>query len=530
MDVSAVIDRRGNLEMTLRLTVSVPMDTDSLTIPLPFFPDRLTVSNGSASVTEDPDTGVTLVLTSRKGFSAGLTTLEVTLTRDSVLRSGRDAVTMTLPMLSSRWGQAIPAFSFRIELPEAVEADPVYESGYYGELTAEAVSALETGTRISGSVPGGFMAYDSFGVTLNFPEDYFSVPGVLGRYLLTAAGVLNLIALLLGLLTALLLRFFCRVPEPKETFRPRPPDGVTAADLPFLMRGDAPDMAALVLEWAAAGYLTIYARGKRVVLQQRMIMGRERKSWENRLFADLFREGELCELPSAAGRLAFRQARRRCARERRNQIFVRRALSCRLPRITAAAALGCSVCAMICGLSDGVLWRVLLCIPGAAAGILVGLALEYYGGEARVDRNMTVVGALIAVLLVGLIGLRYGAWSLPLTMLCAMLTGKAVVFGDARTAEGLELLRQTLGFRILLRSAVQRRLLAGLSRDPAHFYRLLPWACALELEESLAEHFGDVRMEECGWFSGASTEVTAEEFMARFAPVLRRLRSAAASE
>ena len=526
-ELSCQLARDGAQDWSLTVTMTLEDSPETVTLPLPGDVTRLKVTSGQEhDLTQEEDGTWTLTLQDPDGFSR-TQTFAVTWRTPSALTDSQ-AVSLNLPLLSSRWSWDIDELAFAVTLPAEVQDLAVRcESGYYGELYPEEVDLTVSDLEISGSWQD-VMAYDAFSLRLDLPEGYFSVPSGLWRYLRSLPGIVNLLALVLLAGSFLFwLRRYQSSPL-RVRSRPLPPDGATSADLPFLLDGEAPDLTALLLEWAAAGYIVIYQKGRQVVLRRRMLMGNERNAYELRYFEALFRNGTVRELPDpqlvrdqAGVRKAIRKAWRRQIFDRRRGLVSRLKLLSALTLGAAAIPLAYNL------LPEGILWTVIsiLCLLPFT---LAGLWLQH--GAAQLLLRPTgpkfpTVLAYLAAALLGAAGGLQGAWMLLLTVLWQFFVGLQTAFGDKRTKTGRDYLYQVLSLRKYLLTVPQETLRQRLRQDPMYFYRLLPWAQALGLGRDFAERFGRLRMEAADWFNTGRSQQTAAEFYNALEPVLERLGS-----
>ena len=523
-DLTCQIARDGDMDWQLTVTMTLADRPETLALPLPGDVNRLKMTGPDHDLNQAEDGTWVLTLTDPEGF-AGTQTFVIAWRTPSTLLDSQ-AVTLTLPLLSSRWSWDVEELSFAVTLPAPVE-DPgaVCESGYYGELYPDEVDLTVSEARIAGTWTD-VMAYDAFTLRLSLPEGYFQVPSGLWRYLRSLPGIVNLLALagLLGSVLYWLRRY--RTGSLRVRSRPLPPDGATSADLPYLLDGEAPDLTALLLEWAAAGYLIIYQKGRQVVLRRRMLMGNERNAYELDYFEALFRNGVVCQLPDSTIRRAQASTRKAMRRTWRRQIFDRRRGLVGRLKLLSALTLGVAAVPLVYRLlPEGVLWTVLslLCLLPAA---LAGLWLQHLASQLLLrptQGKSPVVLSFLAAVLLGAAGVLWGAWVLLPAVLWQVFVGLQTAFGETRTKTGRDYLVQVLSLRKFLLTVSQEDLRSRLRQDPMYYYRLLPWAKALGLGRDFSARFGRLRMEAADWFHTGRSQQTALEFYDALEPVLERL-------
>ncbi len=505
--------------------MSLPDDTENVILALPGDVSGLKISGVRHSLSLD-DAGNTLLTLTGTDALSGKRQFHITWSSPSTLPDS-NAVTITLDLLSSHWGWDIPDFGFSLILPEEFSGSPIFESGYYGQLSGQDITSDVHGNEITGSVPGGVMAYDSFCVKLSFEDGYFSVPNAMGRYLLSFRGILNLLALAAAASAFVYWLRRCRNGSVQIRMRPLPPDGATAGSLPFLLNGAQPDPAALVLEWAAAGYLTLYYKNQQVILRRRMAMGNERTDAERWLFGVLFSQGSTCQLPDAAFHRAWLSARKQIRRDWRRLLFDRRRGPMIFLQLLAALALGLAIVPLIRGLlPQGTGWTLLslLCLP---CGLVAGIYLQICSARSVIQVTQSRaqwIGVLCLWGIVGLVGLIQGAWMLIFSFALQVFVGLQSAFGEPRTRQGLDVLNQVLSFRRYILTVPAEHLRSSLRQDPMYYYRLLPWAEGLGMGREFSARFGRMKLEAAGWFNTGYSQQTAQLFYDVLSPALQALR------
>ena len=283
--VSAEVSAKGRAQVTTTVQLTFDTATEQVTIPLANADvSRVSAGDYRFSVDETDD-GTDVIVKNKDGF-VGTQTFLITYTVSYADDGDDEADTFTLGLLSSRWGRPIGSCSFQVIMPQAFEAEPQIVSGYYGILSAADAGLTVTDTSFSGSVTER-MAYDSLSVVLTLPNQYFAVRS-------TTIPVISITFLSVGMLAVLLLcilywRLKLRSRRVSSSPRLLRPEGILPCQLPTVLDGSTCDVAAMILEWANLGYLSIsYARSGTPMLTRLMVMGSERSKAEQRLFAQIF--------------------------------------------------------------------------------------------------------------------------------------------------------------------------------------------------------------------------------------------------
>lgn len=528
--VNAEVSTNGRTQVTATYQLTFDGAQDQLEVPLP----DGTISRVSAETyrykVNKTDSGVDVVLT---GTFSGTQTVTVSYTVSDTYSTTSDGEVYQLGLLSSRWARNVGACSFQIILPqpsgtmpEDYTLTPVVLSGYYGALADSESGVSLNGTIVTGSVENR-MAYDSLTAQVTVPTGYFYVRS-------SAISMIHVTYLAIGMLAVLLLlmifwRVRIRTPRQNPQSRLLAPGGLLPCQLPQVLDGATCDIAAMILEWANLGYLTIQRTKKGCVVLTRAIpMGSERSKAERKLFQRIFATGY--RVAATPGRFAAAGAQFRAASRRSlNRIIFDpkggNVVLLQIPcRILLAVGIGYLAQQM---LPEGGGFVVLAVLAG-----IVGFFYSIYlhsGIARRVALKRTSAGyriTLLLALVLLVLGFLGGAFlEVLIGLFACCFSAVATSVGPRRSVRGQDLLSQARGCRMFYRQVTWQRLQVLTGRYNRFFQSQLPKAAALGVDKAFAKRFERLPVPRPEWLGGRGpASTTAADLQRETAGILKGLR------
>ena len=507
LDVTAAVSTDGSVSVTVLLTAHLDLPDSDLAFPVPAGAKNVTLNGNGVKTSRSGDTQLVSLagLTGDSGdFSV---TIGYTLPSQVAYRSDGKAQ-LTLPLLSG-FNLPIQSGTFRVSLPSAFTAKPVFSSGYYqtgidgslkissavGSVTATITGTLRDRETLTMTVEAPTELFPEVDPTAVHPEKIFS------PMLMICAG-----------LALLYYIFFLRFPLLFPERTADPPEGITAGELPTALTCRGADLTLMVLSWAQLGYILIYLEEDgRVTLHKRMGMGNERSSFEQKCFRRLFADRPMV---NATGK-SYAMLADQVARMGHYRGWVDR----RSGRKDVLQFLG-----RLMGLAGGVLIGCGLVkngIPAILMGVLFGILGMYSAGKIqeagilllRPNRRLALetLGYCAAILILGLIAGQTG--TAVLLVLGELLLGAGGAFGGRRTQSGKQAAAQALGLRKYLKTINRGELQRLSRRNPNFFFDLYPYAIALGVDRAFARQFGAMRLPGCPYLTtGMDGHMTAGEW------------------
>lgn len=518
MDVSVTVDEGGRATVTQVVELGIAGTVEKIRFSFPENANKCDIAGHWTK--SDKENGVKyLSVSDRSGFT-GTQTFTLTYTMTGLVKGAEASQVLTLPLLSLQ-DYRIGVLSFTVSLPKEFAGTPRFTSGYYNNLVDEVMTVSVQGSVIAGMVNEIMRDSDSLTMTLSLPEGYFA--GSYGESRLSP--VLTVLIFLLLALTVIYWYRTLKNPPLRVQARTLPPDGVNPSDLPFLLAGGDADFNMLVSCWASLGYLSLYVnKSGNVLLQRRMSMGNERRSFERKLFDLLFGGGDVVDGASVRYKKVGEKAMQIIPRYWSRRLFDKRSGSPFLARV---------LCALACALAS------LLAMDAAAPqklhglflflSLIAGFAMSWMifkacGAYYLNDWVWTGVGIGCGLLLLIVGGVGGATVTMLPSVAASALIGWQTAHGGQRSPYGDEVIGQTLGFRRFLHNATDRHVVQMLRRDPQYFYKILPYAEAMGQGRHFVSLFHDCRLEPCQWYDSArGIPNTASAFYDHYADTLDML-------
>ena len=515
MEVTAAVDEAGRAGVSVLIEMNIVGTVDELRFSFPEGAKNTRIIGYAGRAKRE--NGIKYLTIKQRGGFARNVKLEMTYTMEGLVSLGEDSQILTLPLLSLQ-DYRVGSLTFAVAMPEMVQTRPRFQSGYYNELVEDVMTVRTEDVWVVGVMKEIMRDNDTLSMTLVVPDGYF-----VGRHgqskLPVVLTVLTLVLLAAALLYWLIL---LRSPMLKVRSRSLPPDGVNPSDLPYLLCGGDVDFNLLISHWAALGYLSIHvSKSGHVLLQRRMDMGNERRRQEQKLFALLFAEEDVCDGASVRYKRVGEKAGQVIRKYWNKRLFEKDSGSPTLANglcwLACAFATMVAMDAVAPGAGHG-FFLVLALIAGAAMGIMINRAPGAYYLSSWLYVGIGVACALLMLIVGGIGGATLTV--LPAVVVTAFL-GWQTCHGGKRRPYGDEVIAQSMGFRRFMLHASEHHVMQMLVRDPQYFYRLLPYAEAMGLGKRFVSLFHDCRLEACPWYSVSKGKpTTAESFYVRYKDTL----------
>lgn len=518
-----VVDADGTCTVTVTAELTLASAPKEIVFPLASQARSISATGGSYD-TDTIDGVKCAVFESGAGFS-GVHTFVCTYQLPCRVEETEAGQRFSLLLPEKGWAYPIEQYSLHITFPQEVGAQPSWSSAYYNDVIDNYLNIRIADNTVSAASVQGLKDHETLTMQLDFAQDSFDLRNLPGR---TASIDRILFWLLLAAAVGywfFRLRGGLMLPKRRQSTSME----TTAGEIPCQLYGQLPDAAAMLAHWGNLGYLTIFRdRRGRILLQRRMEMGNERKPAERKLFAAIFRRGDVC----SAQTLSFRMAVKSCG------VPLRSGWVARIYQKGAGSPYVLRAMGLLAGALTGVLtfdlwlpavsvrWLLLPLLVLLTVGLcfLVQHACASVLRRRRLPRLLAGAAAAFALLRFGSAAGCSGMMFLNLLLqgFCGLIT----VFGGRRTAVGEELVCQLLGLRSFLRRA-DRDSLQRLSRaDGQYFYAMLPFAEQLGVGAAFARRFADWQPEPCPWLTDARIAPrSTREFYRLYAEIAAAIRA-----
>ena len=423
---------------------------------------------------------------------------------------------LSLDLLPTGWDTSIQASTIKVKLPKAIDADTIQlYGGRYGSTGKEEVEynydeKKNVITINAKKLPKGY------GITLSaeLPEGYWENPANRNWMAVPLTATLIVIPAVMLLLWFL----FGRDPKIVKTVEFYPPEGMTPADMGYVIDGsvDYKDVLSLIMYLAEKGYLRITEYDKnRFRLDKLRDIDRSEKTFVRTFFRGLFEAGDSVEtddLPSGFGEdFQLAQQQIKDSYKGKNALFTVSSTVCRI--IGFVMMFVPPVISVI--IAATAKFKAVAFLGLIPIGLFLVISMLYiinlfdkWDATSRAKRRVTVVIATVfAVIGVGIsavitsILMESAAYGL-LVVISTLVTFTAVVLMRKRTERGARLQGQILGFRDFIETAELEKLNMLVEEDPEYFYNIMPYAYVMGLSDKWAKKFEKIRVNQPDWYHG----------------------------
>ena len=423
---------------------------------------------------------------------------------------------LSLDLLPSGWETAINKASLTLTMPKMINWNSVtYYAGGYG--TREALSKYFTRS-VSGNqlTITGKKIPANYGVTVssNLSEGYWVDPANHDF----AGYILYIVLIGIPLLVFLLWLFFGRDPRIVKTVEFYPPEGMTPAEIGYIIDGkiDDKDMASMLMYFAEKGYVKINETARDTFeITKIRDMDESEKVFARTMFDAMFVNGEtvqMDDMPETFGisTIAARDELRGYYDEPENKLFKTSASVCRV--IGDVLMFVPAVVGVILAAFETFNYSAIFMLIPVAILLIIGMvtvivAYDRHSARSRA-KNVTIfilglipaiAGTAVAAVTCGILA---NSWILALGVFVSMaVTYVFVVLMKARTEKGAKWQGQILGFRDFIRNAEYDRLKLLSDKDPEYFYNVMPYAYVMGMSTKWAKKFDNIEVRQPGWYS-----------------------------
>jgi Predicted membrane protein (DUF2207). len=189
------------------------------------------------------------------------------------------------------WGTSIDSSEIRIQMPKEFDQNKAeFLVGGYGSTSGDRINWSQTGNAIKGTLRGPLQLGEGVTFRVVLPEGYFV--GEMNNTWALALMLLLMVAV--PLVSFLLFLFFGRDPRVVQTVEFYPPEGISPAEVGYIVDGmvDQKDLVSLVIYFAEKGYLTIEElEDKSFVLRKERELPETAKTYEYTFLMDCSKKG-----------------------------------------------------------------------------------------------------------------------------------------------------------------------------------------------------------------------------------------------
>ncbi len=419
-------------------------------------------------------------------------------------------------ILPNEWPTAVEESTMTVNMPKEFDPGMVeFIAGDYGQVDMEAVIWSVSGRTMTAYTTRILNAGE--GVTLNviLPEGYFTGEKTMAWMM----WLMMLIIIAAPLLSILLWLRFGRDPRVVRTVEFYAPDGVTPAELGYIIDGavDTKDIVSLIIYWANGGYLTIREdEDKKFTLIKKRDLPDSAKTYEYTMFQGLFYDRDQVALEdlqeSFYGTFEATRSELKAhfTMKKENRIFTQSSLGARALGVLLMAAPVISITVFGAFLNKADDMWVMMTVPVILFAVIgSGVFIAAYDRKDSMSKAKTTGLNLLGGITLIISGL--GILLFSYMTLGNVIPGLAVVLAylisliftmrmKQRTKKSSELLGKILGFKEFIRTAELDRIKRLVDETPDYFYNVLPYAYVFGLTDRWAKNFEEIAVEPPSWY------------------------------
>ena len=420
-------------------------------------------------------------------------------------------------VIPNGWGTSIAASKITIQMPKEFDHSKAeFLAGAYGATDSGALKWDISGNIITGAIVRPLQIGEGVTFRAVLPEGYFT--GEMNTN--WAYLIMLLLCIAAPLISLLLWLAFGRDPKVVQTVEFYAPEGVSPAEVGYIVDGivDEKDLVSLVIYFAEKGYLTIEEidKGEFILIKKKDI-GEDAKIYESTFFEGLFNKRDSVTLKDLKGdffgsfQASSVQLKAHFTKSKESRIFTQNSIGARalgmllmLVPIAGIAILAPIYLMLNSGTSIISIPIIFLILAGYSTVIA---AHDKRDANSKIKyRTKVTTGGILAVL--GLIVFAgYCVVFLDLMIGIFAISASAVSFiftirMKQRTKQSAELLGKILGFKEFIRTAELDRIKKLSEENPSYFYDVLPYAYVLGLNEKWAKNFEGLAVEPPVWYGG----------------------------
>lgn len=430
-----------------------------------------------------------------------------------------------LDLIPSGWDSPIENASCTINMPKSFNDKTlqVY-SGAYGADSNSKASYRTDGNAIKVTA-SGLDACEGVTVRMNLNEGYWVNP-MNYDYM---KWIIPFVLILVPIVMIALWAAFGRDPEVVETIEFYPPEGMTPAEIGYIVDGriDQKDMTSMIMYYADRGYLKVteYSKNKIMLTKLRDIEKTE-KPFAKTMFAGLFAESDEVKIDELGEKFGkkYLTAREQLAdyyavKDRRlftvkSKIFrvIGNFVMC-LPVVASV------ICAAFYRLE---MIYTLAAIPAGiliiAGGLIITCSFDRMYALSKGKKTARYLGGAVIFLAGAAAGAGF-VWQLLdmyygiCVFVSAVVTLIPVMLMKARTEKSAQWLGKILGLKQFIKTAELPKLEKLVYENPDYFYNILPYAYVMALSDKWAKNFNKIDIRQPEWYSSSAGDVVFDVWM-----------------
>lgn len=436
---------------------------------------------------------------------------------------------LSLDVLPTNWETSIDAVNITVKMPKTMNWDKlkVYAGSYgYQNIVKDRYMGVEysidknkNAIHIEGQ---NLIRGEGITLSADLPEGYWVDPANYDWLMYLLYGILIGIPLLMCLLWLL----FGRDPQVIKTVEFYPPEGMTPAEIGYVIDGaiDNKDIVSMITYYASKGYLSISEyeamKTSKFMVKKLKDIDPSEKRFAKTFFNAIFESDDkikLDELPEDFGDLYWAtrdQLKGWYTGEK--SLFTKNSRICRgagavlmfvppVVSILLSALLSLEFLTLI-----GLIPLLILLMAGL---LMVMITFDRRDSMKKGKRTALFVIGTVLIALGILIAAGLTAYQLKSEILALLIIASTIVtyafvlLMKSRTKQSAQLQGKILGFKDFIEAAELEKLKMLVEENPEYFYDIMPYAYVMGLSDKWAKNFENIPTNPPSWYHGGNSSM-----------------------
>jgi uncharacterized membrane protein YgcG len=403
-----------------------------------------------------------------------------------------------LNLIGTQWQAAVNQAAFEITLPKNFDQKNVrFYTGMQGYQKSDASFTVQ-GRTIRAKTTRQLKNLEGVTFEVTLPEGYFTPPIRTDPFVYI--DVSSVLLLLAGLMLFLIFGKSRRV---VKTLEFTPPEGLSPAQASYVLQGfvGGKDILALLLNWAAQGLISLSGGKKHFAIEKKAKSIQFEDAAQANLFQGLFSASDIVTEKSSVNLYGLFEAAKWQVEQSfeaspGHRLFLSGQKKWKLLfKMLSTLPIAAFFCLVV--YQNGTpLWGGIL--AGLVQGIVFYFAAMSLERTYLLWRSLTFGRKLTRIIILALFVLWYIACVLVIggspvhfaaVLIIALLLAATGMHMKKRTPKGNALLGKLLGFKEFIRTAEKDRIERLAAQDPQLFFKILPYAYALNITDAWIKRF-----------------------------------------
>ncbi len=420
-------------------------------------------------------------------------------------------------LIGTQWPVTIDNVTFTVTMPKEFDKGKLgFSLGSQGMSGYTNVEYKIEGNVITGKVNQTLSPYEGFTMRLELPNGYYAG----ARQNTGPVGVLVTVSLVLLGIGLLLAAIFIRKKKPVQTVEFYPPEGMTSADVGYVIDGlvEDKDIVSLLIYWADKGYMEIHQpdKDKNMTFVKVKDLPATANEYERIMFEEMFAGKDKTSITQLQYKFydtiaAAKQMVRQKYQSKDNLVFTRRSVS--MQNLTAfLASLPMAILTYLNAYQQTFDVLVAVIVGAVVLGIgsaLIALYIKSFETWLSAKRSTKVgrligwaIGTSVFYLIVVVLSLEvFGIYAFLPAAVALILTFVAPNF-RCWTDKGAEWAGRIMGLKNFIQTTELEKLKMLVDENPQYFYNILPYAYVLGVTDKWSKQFEKIAIEPPNWYYG----------------------------